>query len=396
MIWIRSILYAWILLESASFFILVTKDTIKESDSLSLYEASKVAIDSQLNAYKNIIAGSSYFSTSVYDPIAGYWFPDNTKLKVVNKSFISNSIEDPRSITFPDKPKDLYRIILLGGSSAAGVPGLGKNTISSKLEVKINKMFQQEGLIDDSQYIQVLNFGQIAGYSGNNLSRFTQYLIHLEPDAVILYTGYNDSIYGINNQNGVSFINWNPVFLSEYLHIRELILPRTIIFPFSTEVINRAIGFLKRRGFLSPYHKEYYTNYREYNFNNPLPGMVTDYVRSKSESSEPSILAKNMIMFANIASGANIKLVSMLQPVANSVSEKSKLIFERYKKDWQLLNSIYKKNKNIIFVDATNSFADENNEKHFFLNDGFHLTPEGNSEIADSFFNSLVSIWDRN
>jgi lysophospholipase L1-like esterase len=127
--------------------------------------------------------------TYVFLPLTQYAFRANTTfqgLRVGRHGFILNGDEEPAA--FPDKPAGLVRIVLLGGSSAAGATATGNDkTIAARLEALLNA--SGEGAF------QVLNYGMGGNYSYGELTRLITEVAYLAPDGVILFDGFNDAHY---------------------------------------------------------------------------------------------------------------------------------------------------------------------------------------------------------
>tara|TARA_A100001037_G_C15093623_1_gene610339 strand:- start:297 stop:1580 length:1284 start_codon:yes stop_codon:yes gene_type:complete len=117
-----------------------------------------------------------------------------TGLKVNKKGFFSNTKKEPERL--PDlvnKGSDIFRIVILGGSSAAGLTANSNaETISAHLE-KILKRSESNLLRDKT--IEVLNFGVPGHYSFNEMNRFFVQVAFLNPDITINFDGYNDAYY---------------------------------------------------------------------------------------------------------------------------------------------------------------------------------------------------------
>ncbi len=79
-----------------------------------------------------------------------------------------------------NKPKNEYRVILLGGSSVY----LGDPTVTELLE----ENFQKNGYIN----VRVYNFGVISNSSSQELMTIVKEVSELQPDLIIQYNGAND------------------------------------------------------------------------------------------------------------------------------------------------------------------------------------------------------------
>ncbi len=135
-----------------------------------------------------------------FDPInlvrhVPYTYYGNGHLQINRHGFIGNRHDqngEPQTHhldLFPEKPNNLFRIILIGGSSTAGSgSNSAEETISSQLETLLNKNKPNE-----KYDYQVLNFGAAGGYTGLERTKFFNELIYYYPDMVIALDGFNDA-----------------------------------------------------------------------------------------------------------------------------------------------------------------------------------------------------------
>lgn len=107
-------------------------------------------------------------------------------LQVGQHGFILNGADEPAG--FPEKAPNLVRVVILGGSSAAGATASGNDkTIAAQLE----KLMNRRG---GARY-QVLNFGVGGNYSYGELQKLITEVAYLDPDVVIMFDGFNDAHY---------------------------------------------------------------------------------------------------------------------------------------------------------------------------------------------------------
>ena len=209
--------FSILLLEILSFSILSFIDVSKKNISLA------ESFTNRLNDIKHA-QDPTIVTYGEYDPIVQFWPTANTEygksgLFYNSNGFLGNGHSDKNLNIFPEKSSDTFRILLLGGSSALGVPSgndgnsiKNNQTIAAYLEKKLNE--EDNHLLKKYKYIQVLNLAQIGGWSGNNLIRLTQYFIYLDPDMLIYYNGFNDAMTG--ETQGEPFINWFWISTQNY------------------------------------------------------------------------------------------------------------------------------------------------------------------------------------
>ena len=409
-----ALLVSLLFIEFISFFLLL---------SIDIYRFDfKRSLDNRLRDFK-----ATYFYKperfGFFDPVSQFWPKANSivngqkknvengtdQLLSYNKyGFLDNKNDYNSTNTFPEKNSSLFRIILIGGSSALGAPGNYDNlvpsrkTIASILERKLNQNnFDQPY---QNFFFQVLNFGQIGGWSGNNLSKVMQYLIHLDPDMIIAYNGYNDALMG--DSQGQPYLNWNYISYPNYIKNNvgeEYILnkiERNKFFPFTSSLINVYFDSKFYKDNLESKIQKLKSNLEK---DNPIPKLITDYVASKDISDTKPIFIKNVKMLSAILSNEKIYYINYLQPskqYENFILHNDNLndnfpdkintkIMDSYVDFFsELLSS--NKNKFIKFSDKTKIFL--NIKDNPYQPDGFHLTPVGNEIIAEQFFLDIVEI----
>jgi lysophospholipase L1-like esterase len=93
-----------------------------------------------------------------------------------------------------EKPKDIVRIVMLGGSALWGT-GVSSdfNTISAQLEKKLNEL-------RPPKKFQVINTGDSGYVTAQELIVFYDRALQLKPDIVITFDGYNDLYAGFTNR----------------------------------------------------------------------------------------------------------------------------------------------------------------------------------------------------
>jgi hypothetical protein len=164
-----------------------------------------------------------------FDPLLGNHWPANTRYGNVTSNahgFISNAPDGASPAGYPDKPENVFRIVLLGNSTMAGIAlhSDATQTISAKLEALLN------GAADGRRY-QVLNFGVSGGYSFSELRLFFTEVIHVKPDAVISLDGYTDAVEAAfareRNHLDHAMIDWTQPVVQQYDRIQGLEQPRT-------------------------------------------------------------------------------------------------------------------------------------------------------------------------
>jgi hypothetical protein len=177
--------------------------------SLSVYAVHHIAYRGEsfskykekiLTQYSKIYNSKSETSIGKFDPVTQTQFPSHFRASpvfTVNEfGFLENGASSPLANEFPQKNSKTLRVIMLGGSSMFGIGVDSKSkTISANLERLINSNSTTIG--KNKEYVQVLNFSQPGAHTSTSLAKLSQYLIHLEPDLIVSFDGFNDSWYAL-------------------------------------------------------------------------------------------------------------------------------------------------------------------------------------------------------
>jgi len=194
--------------------------------SLSVYAVHHIAYRGEsfskykekiLIQYSKIYKLESKTSSGVFDPVTQAQFPSHFRASPVFTTnefgFLDNGASSPLANMFPEKNTKILRVIMLGGSSMFGTGVDQKSkTISANLERLINS--NSATILKNKEYVQVLNFGQPGAHTSTSLAKLSQFLIHLEPDLIVSFDGFNDSWYALfehKRQTGNflhGIINW--------------------------------------------------------------------------------------------------------------------------------------------------------------------------------------------
>ncbi len=380
----------------------------------------------EINATYNT---GGYTSFGDYDPVAQIFLHHNNTysgLEISKHGFITNQNEDNFLNTFPNKPKNLIRIIMLGGSTVAGL-GVDKNneTLPAVLEKILNQKFSN--LNPDSKLkFQVLNFGGAGGYTGNNYIRFTQYLMYFNPDILITFDGYNDAWNSTYEpiRKGLSspIINWGgysySLFNQKNYEIKKNIkkLEDYNIKPVKFITFTSSLVLKFHKKYLSSYKSEkdikkinenndkLYKDYHMFNFSKELKKYDPYFV---------SVFENNLNLFGEFACNNKVLYFSFLQPYAlaknrtlhnkeminienwvekkpyiKSTDEKNKLfkkVFNEYEKVYLKLNNKFSKCKNANYFSVVNALSDG---EHYFI-DPIHVQHKGNQKIAEVLLDKL-------
>ena len=333
-------------------------------------------------------------------------------LLINQHGFIGNDSGDPALEAFPEKPLDLYRIVLLGGSSAAGL-GVSDNreTIASQLERQLNADAGTSAV----RY-QVLNFGAAGGYSGAEVTKFLLQLVHLHPDMVISLDGFNDAWnavlehYRVGLPHGV--VNWSDYSYHLFETLNGYARPGTAPPPkvptFAVTLINRMRTSRWRPTVQQGLYAEY-------------PWYIMSGQISRSDPVFGEALRANLnAMGAYAAMNPEVALIAYLQPHAHqwkplTAGERKRLeewhalyadqngsafaweqfrgtmlpAFKRYAAVYRQLSEQYADAENVAFVDLRRLFEEEQGEVYV---DNIHYTARGNSLLAGRMAEDILGV----
>jgi hypothetical protein len=168
------------------------------------------------------------------DSLRGYTPRPNTVVSMMNyfwsatnsQGFHITEPDDPRKIYTPSKPSNIFRIIVLGGSTVAGNGSADQfEALPSILQKELRSNYVTNS--NAGKKFEVINGGVGGYYSETELLHYMSSLRRLKPDLVISYNGWNDitvlnniiSEIGDNMDNFNSPIHKrNNIILHDYFH----------------------------------------------------------------------------------------------------------------------------------------------------------------------------------
>jgi hypothetical protein len=122
---------------------------------------------------------------TVYAEMNYFWSATNAQ------GFHIVDSKDPARVYASPKPDNIYRIVMLGGSTVAGIGSADSfEALPAALQIELRKKFVPVGEI--SKEIEVINGGVGGYYSELELLHYLSSLRQLQPDLVISYNGWND------------------------------------------------------------------------------------------------------------------------------------------------------------------------------------------------------------
>ena len=413
---------SWIKIKVVAFFLLTIVSLFAlEVISLSAYALHHLAFGGKsaiefkeimLNHYSKIYSVRSSMFGGDFDPVTQMQFPASFKASdefTTNEyGFLSNGSVEPLANQFPDKNSNLYRVVMLGGSSmfGSGVDS-NKKTISAHLERIINS---KGGLgMTSRKYIQVLNFGHPGAHSSIELAKLTQYLIHLEPDLVISLDGFNDAWYALfehNRQVGdfqhgvINWADYSYLYYDVFSGGSEALSgasfgPLSYILPTTSSFTASLYNKL--------FPGDLFTKIKDY-----PPFKVSSFINSRDGGFANALLV-NYSAMGGLACAQGVSFYGILQPHALenypnlTVSEKEKIsiweseyglftggkdgyssemsnLYDRYEDGLAELNAKFSNCPNVEFLSFRDLF-DKPHTTDLFV-DIIHYTEQGNKQLA--------------
>lgn len=145
------------------------------------------------------------------------------------------------SLVSREKPDDVFRIFVLGGSALYGIGSQGSQTypvhrsllndetVPHFLEAGLNESFSN---LDENLNIEVINAGVTAYHTFQNFLYIYEMIHEYDPDLIIFFDGHNDfynvgvenpiTDYGYSSYNMMQALNERRPFTSLYLGMRYL------------------------------------------------------------------------------------------------------------------------------------------------------------------------------
>jgi len=120
------------------------------------------------------------------------------------------------------KPKGMFRIFCLGGSTTVGYPYWYIGSFSTFLRDRLRKLFPERN-------IEIINLGLTATNSYTVLDMARE-LVDYEPDLFLVYDGHNEfyGALGVASNESVGRIRWITQLYLKLIHLRTFLLLRNL------------------------------------------------------------------------------------------------------------------------------------------------------------------------
>ena len=132
---------------------------------------------------------------------------------VARRYFANNNPPTPNADFFQaEKPDGVFRIVVQGGSSAAGYPFYRGASFAQVLSTRLNLAYPD-------RQIEVINTA-MAAVNSFTLLDFVDEILEIEPDAVLVYAGHNE-YYGALGAASTESVGGSPGLVRAYLALRR-------------------------------------------------------------------------------------------------------------------------------------------------------------------------------
>jgi tetratricopeptide (TPR) repeat protein len=149
--------------------------------------------------------------------------------------FVESFIPSPRKDLFLiKKPKNCYRIFVLGGSTAAGFPYGNNVTFARILNRRLSDTFPD-------RRIEIVNTAMTAICS-YTLSDFMDEILDCQPDAILIYAGHNEfyGALGVGSMETLGQSRWIVKTYLKLLRFKTMLLLRDVIGKARQQINNTA------------------------------------------------------------------------------------------------------------------------------------------------------------
>jgi tetratricopeptide (TPR) repeat protein len=138
----------------------------------------------------------------------------------------------PKGLFLKEKPKNGYRIFVLGGSTTAGFPYANNLMFSRILWRRLQDAFPEKR-------VEVVNTAMSA-INSYTLLDFTDEILEYKPDLILVYAGHNE-FYGALGVGSLESIGNNRTLIKLYMKVQHL-----RVFRLLREIINRITSIFQK------------------------------------------------------------------------------------------------------------------------------------------------------
>ncbi|RMH54995.1 MAG: SGNH/GDSL hydrolase family protein [Candidatus Hydrogenedentota bacterium] len=282
------------------------------------------------------------------------------------------------------KPQGVLRIIAMGGSTTFGVGVKDNETYPFYLEKKL----REAGLS-----VQVLNAGVQGYHSYHHLLRLSE-LFKLEPDMILLYTGWND--FGVRlvlgdkwrpnttRGSGVLFDPatrpfWQRVALRFSTYSALLNHAKSLVVKFrwrkSHSVAERkSIAYIEDTRVLENYRRN-----------------MEEIVTRIQNFGANAVLASQVFILRTSSSSSDSRALARTAPDLYRRDARYWAAYARWRDEMNQTVKDVAKGKNAVFLDCASDFEEYDvRDRAQLFQDMIHLTPTGYERLAESMARRLL------
>jgi len=280
-----------------------------------------------------------------------------------------------------EKPKDTYRVFVLGGSTVYDEWHAYEKSLVKQIEDSLRKHYP-------NKKIQVINAGYSRYTSEHSLILYQTKISDFDPDLIVIWQGFNDM-----------YQSCNPGFLpkseykSDYSHFYE-VLSNVV-----NNYFNYQIKFYVAEKIIKSFTENYYSDLRSM----IKPAAQTPQ-RKYEDINFPSLQAyvRNMNYIVKLAKSDNVPIIIGNQANQYADDPRAYGLGQYYcnrngiyasqnslKKGIALFNNASKKiaeEQNIPFIDIDSKLP----KTWRYFKDDAHYTDEGNKIVADTVYGAIV------
>ncbi|MBI2252703.1 MAG: SGNH/GDSL hydrolase family protein [Armatimonadetes bacterium] len=304
---------------------------------------------------------------------------ENQKVRINSMGFRGKEFRIP-------KDKNIFRIIILGGSAAFGIGASSdKKTIGGRLEEILNENIK-------SKHFEVYNMA-IPGYiSAQELITLQFYGIDFKPDLVIDINGFNDITVGMDYDNAPPDIDaHSAALINAYRALWETSFPKFLSYSLLRwsaffKYVSDKIGKMK----MINYYKNPETRKKIINQDGRIEfyikNMNTLYALAEHYNFRLAVILQPALIYKNYLTSLELKHIQEYPASFNArqfYPEAAKIYFPIISRRMKMLDN----NNKHKFLDFSHIFYA--NKKDIFI-DIVHFTDLGNQIVAENIYEKIL------
>lgn len=279
-----------------------------------------------------------------------------------------------------DKPDDVYRIFIVGGSTVFDEPRPYEKSLVKQVENSLGKYYPDKK-------IQVINAGVNRYTSQHSLILYETKIVDYHPDLIVIYQGFNDMINSCTP-------DFSPIrtYKNDYSHFYQIL--SNIIDGY----FNWNVRFISLDRLMKTINENFYADIRT-----KLPSKQPEITYTDAIDF-PSLNAytRNMNNIVTLAQANNVKVIIGNQANHYNNDPKNYLLAQYFCKKGNEFISTNALNKGMtLFNEASKKIAEEKNVPFIdiesqlpktdrYLTDDVHYTDEGDKKVAEAVYKAII------